>query len=103
MATTWRPHGDRMTFDSLIGVAGLATALWAVMPRHRRLDIRRRMTWVDATSLLVALLLVHYLQFYATFAQLGWTLSLPIAQYGFTPENSSYLVVLTSAAFIACS
>ena len=89
-----------MTFDSLVALVGLAAAIYALLPRHRRLDMWLRITGVEITVLVVAVILIHYLQFYAVFASCGLVLSLPLARFGLTPESTSYLVIAATALFV---
>jgi hypothetical protein len=48
----------------LIAVAGLLATIYAVLPRERRLELRLRLTILDAGTAAIVLLLVLYCEFY---------------------------------------
>ncbi len=89
-----------MTLDSLLAVAGLLLAAYAIMPRARQLDIQLRVGALDWFIAIVALLVVHYFQFHAYFEKAGLTLNLGYEQWGLTPEKISYIVLLVAALLI---
>ena len=89
-----------MTFDSLLALAGLVVAIYALLPEYRRLDLKLRMTRLDWAVAVSALALVHYLQFYEAMQSLGLTPSLGLRRWGVYPSNASYLVVAAASAFL---
>ena len=89
-----------MSLDSLLAIAGLLIAVYAILPRSRRLELRLRVTWMDWIVLVIALLSVHYLQFYSFFVSIGWHPQLGLAQSGLTPNNVSYLILFGAAVII---
>lgn len=86
-----------MTLDSLLTVFGLLLAVYAILPLTRRLDLSFRFTFADRLLAWGALLPLIYLQFYASFAALGWTPRLGWSKWGLTPERVSAIVVFLVA------
>lgn len=89
-----------MTIDSLFAVTGLVIAVYALMPKYRRLELFLRMRLPDWCVLVGCIALVLYLQYYEFFSSLGWAPSLGFHRIGITPQNASFLVVASSASFI---
>ena len=89
-----------MTLDSLLTVAGLLIAAYAILPVSGRMNIAFRMGVIGWAVAGGAFLLILYLQFYSTFRAMGLTPGLGLAKWGITPANASFLVVLCAAAFL---
>jgi hypothetical protein len=89
-----------MSLDSLLAVAGLLVAVFALLPRPRQLDIRLRLGPLDWTVICAAIALVHYLLFFPLFA--GWGLSprLNLVRWGLTPTDMAYVVLVGAAVFV---
>lgn len=83
-----------MNLDSLITVAGLFVAVYAIIPRVRRLEISLRFGKVGWAILLISVVSILYLQFYQTFRTLGLTPGLNLSRWSVTPSNASFLVIL---------
>ena len=89
-----------MTLDSLLTVATLLIAIYAVLPLAGRMNIAFRMGAIGWAVVGGAFLLILYLQFYPTFRAVGLTPGLGLAKWDITPGNASFLVVLCAAAFL---
>lgn len=89
-----------MNLDSLITVVSLLVAVYAVVPRVRKLEFRLKFGLFGWLVILVALGLILYLQFYQTFRTLGLTPSLNLARWKLTTANVSFLVLAFSASVI---
>jgi len=83
-----------VTLDSLITVLGLLVAVYAVIPRVRRLEFRLRFGAFGWVLVVVALTLVLYLQFYQSFRSLGLTPNLNLSRWHLNPENFSFIVLV---------
>lgn len=83
-----------MNLDSLITVAGLFVAVYAIVPRVRRLEISLRFGKFGWMILLVSVMSILYLQFYQTFRTLGLTPGLNLSRWSITASNASFLILL---------
>lgn len=83
-----------MNLDSLITVAGLFVAVYAIIPRVRRLEISLRFGKFGWAILLISVASILYLQFYQTFRSLDLTPSLNLSRWSITPSNASFLIIL---------
>ncbi len=90
-----------MTFDSIITIFALFIAIYAILPKYRRINIFLKFGILHWIVLILALLLVHYLQFYQTFVTLNLNLNWGLNKYNLTPQNVSYLIILFSSIFIS--
>ena len=85
-----------MTFDSLIAVVGLILAVYAIVPRSRQLSFRLRVTFIDWTIAVVALLLIHGLLLFSSHACVeriaSWT--------PFDANELAYLIMVLAAVII---
>lgn len=86
-----------MNLDSLITVAGLFLAVYAVIPRVRRLEISLRFGKLGWLILFASLFLILFLQFYDTFRILGIGPDIDFDQWGMTPNKASFIVFLISS------
>lgn len=89
-----------MNLGSLITVVSLLVAVYAVVPRVRKLEFRLKFGLFGWLVVLAALGLILYLQFYQTFRAIGFTPSLNLARWKLTTENVSFLVLAFSASVI---
>ncbi len=85
-----------MTFDSLIAVVGLILAVYAIVPRSRQLSFWLRVTYIDWTIAVVALLLIHGLLLFWTHAYIERIATL--TQYD--PNELAYLIMVLAVLII---
>ncbi|MAF15291.1 MAG: hypothetical protein CMG93_04860 [Marinomonas sp.] len=90
-----------MNLDSLITVAGLFVAVYAIIPRVRRLEISLRFGRLGWLILFVALASILYLQFYQTFRSLGLTPGYNLSRWSITTSNASFIILLMSLGLYA--
>ena len=83
-----------MNLDSLITVAGLFVAVYAIIPRVRRLEISLRFGRLGWLILFVALASILYLQFYQTFRSLGLTPGYNLSRWSITTSHASFIILL---------
>lgn len=83
-----------MNLDSLITFAGLFVAVYAIVPRIRRLEISLRFGKLGWTILFVSLASILYLQFYQTFRSLGLTPGFNLSRWSITTANASFIILL---------
>lgn len=83
-----------MNLDSLITVAGLFVAVYAIIPRVRRLEISLRFGKLGWAILCASLLSILYMQFYQTFRTLGLTPGLNLSRWSITTSNASFIILL---------
>lgn len=83
-----------MNLDSLITVAALVVAVYAIIPRVRRLEISLKFGKLGWLILCVALLSILYLQFYQTFRALDLTPGLNLSRWSITTSNASFIILL---------
>lgn len=86
-----------MNLDSLITVAGLFIAVYAIIPRVRRLEISLRFGRLGWLILFVALASILYLQFYQTFRSLGLTPGYNLSRWSITTSNASFIILLLTS------
>src|SRR3972149_3918147 len=86
--------------ELLITVTGLLVAIYAIIPRERRLDLRLRLGQVDWSAISIVFLLVLYLEFYDFFEAIALTPDRSVWPRGITPQNSTYLVILAGLVFL---
>lgn len=86
-----------MNLDSLITVISLLVAVYAVVPRVRKLEFRLKFGFFGWLLITTALGLILYLQFYQTFRVLGLTPELNLARWRLTTNNFSFLVLVSCA------
>ncbi|SBS35879.1 hypothetical protein MAQ5080_03297 [Marinomonas aquimarina] len=84
-----------MDLDSLITVAAIFVAVYAVIPRIRRLEISLRLGMFGWLFLFASIALIVFLQFYETFRALGVAPEWNLSRWALTPSKLSFLVCLT--------
>lgn len=84
----------------LYTIIGLLVAIYAIIPAESKLDLRVRFNWLDISILIVALLLVHYILFFPVLYNLGIVKPLGNWKWGFNPNNTSYLIILSATVFL---
>ena len=83
-----------MNLDSLITVAGLFVAVYAIIPRVRRLELSLRFGKFGWAILCVSFLTILYMQFYKTFIILGLTPGLNLSRWSINTSNASFITLL---------
>jgi hypothetical protein len=83
-----------LNLDSLITVAGLFVAVYAVIPRVRRLEISLRFGKLGWSILCISLLSILYMQFYQTFRTLGLTPGLNLSRWSISTSNASFIILV---------
>ena len=83
-----------MNLDSLITIAGLFIAVYAILPRARRLEISLKFGKFGWLTLLMSSMSILYLQFYQTFRILGLTPGLSLSTWSITTSNASFIIFL---------
>jgi len=89
-----------LNLDSLITVVSLLVAVYAIVPRVRKLEFRLKFGLLGWVVVLAALSLILYLQYYQTFRTLGLTPSLNLARWKLTTANMSFLVLACAGLII---
>src|SRR6185295_9971765 len=84
--------------DLLITVASLVVAIFAILPRERRLDLRLRFGSFDVVVGGIAVVLIVYLDLYSLFSAHGLVLKLPRWTLGSTPTQAIHLALLLMLA-----
>jgi len=90
-----------MTLDTLIAILALVAAVYAILPRSRRLDLRLRLRPLDWFLIGVALVGVHLLVFYPSLQYVGFLPEWPFQEQALSPKQSAYLLLLLLAVFLA--
>lgn len=83
-----------VNLDSLITVAGLFVAVYAIIPRVRRLEISLSFGKFAWMILFISVISILYLQFYQTFRSLGLTPGLNLSRWSITTSNASFIILL---------
>ena len=90
-----------MSLDSLLTIVGILIAVYAILPRVRKLELQLKFNIISFCILFLALIAIIYLQFYQTSRVIGITPSLNLARWKITPENASFLIIFfTTLIFI---
>lgn len=89
-----------MNLDSLITVAGLFVAVYAIIPRVRLLEISLRFGTTGWIILSISLSFILYLQFYKTFLVLGLTPGLNLSRWSINTSNASFLIMLVTVIIL---
>lgn len=92
-----------MTVDSLLTLTSLLVAIWALMPRARRLDLILKLRLTDWLFTSFVFICLNYLLFYKTFVLLGWTPGWKLSRWGITPQNASYLFLTAAFSLLILS
>jgi len=80
--------------DLLIAAIGLLVAVWAVLPRERRLDLELRFGLFDAALIATSVVAIGYLDLYSFFKAHHWTRGLPTWTVGLVPAQVEHLVLI---------
>ncbi len=84
----------------IITVIALLAAIYAVLPRERRLDLSLRIGKIDWLVIGLGIILVIFLEYHDFRVVRGWFLKIAYPA-GITPQNTMYLVLLFEALFIS--
>ncbi len=90
-----------MDFNILIAFFGLAVAVFAVMPKHKKLDLKLRLTRLDLGLLGTALLVLVYILYLPVLQELQLDFDLGHWLWGFNIEIFINTVLLVSAIYLA--
>lgn len=89
-----------MGAETLLTLLGLLIAAYAILSPERQLDLKLRLKSLDWLVAAVALILIHYIQFYPVLSSLGLALNIGPWRWGFDSEKASYLIFLVTVGFI---
>ncbi len=92
-----------MNIDSLLTLTSLLVAIWALLPRARRLDLILKFRLTDWLFTSFAFICLNYLLFYKTFVLLGWTPGWKLSRWGINPQNASYLFLVSAFSLLIIS
>ena len=86
--------------SGILTILGLAVAVYAIIPREKRLDLGLRISKFDWFIVCATFALIHYIIYFPVLKELGIALDLGYWQYGFNEKNTVYLIFLGLGAFI---
>jgi hypothetical protein len=86
--------------SGILTILGLAVAVYAIIPREKRLDIGLRISNTDWLIIGTTLVVVHYIIYFPVLKEIGFAFDLGYWRYGFNEENSIYLIFLGLGAFL---
>jgi len=90
-----------MDFNGLIAFLGLAVAVFAVTPKHKKLDLRLRLNKFDLLLFIGAFLSLAYFLYLPVLRELKLTLDLGPWLWGFNLEIFTNTVLLVSVLYLA--
>jgi len=85
--------------DLLITILTLLAAVYAVVPRERRLDLKLKIDFIDWIIILIGFFGVFYLAFYDFALARGWVFKRSWPE-GITPRNTTYLIMAGVTLFL---
>jgi len=83
-----------MGIESILALAALLVAIYAVIPRDRRLGLVLKVSPFDWCMIIISLIIVHYLYFFDLFRSFNLTPKLGLSRWGITPQKATYLVIV---------
>lgn len=86
--------------SGILTILGLVAAVFAIIPRERRLDLSIRISNLDWLIIAATLILVHYIIYFPVLKELGLAFELGNWRYGFNEENTIYLIFLGLGIFL---
>lgn len=86
--------------SGILTIIGLAVAVYAIIPREKRLDLDLRISKVDWFIVGATFVVVHYIIYFPVLKKLGFTFDLGYWCYGFNEKNTIYLIFLGLGAFL---
>ncbi len=60
-----------MDSSSILTMLGLIVAIYAIIPRESKLDLRVRISTADKIVVFISLIIVHYIMFYPILNNMG--------------------------------
>jgi len=89
-----------MDLNGLLTVIGLLVAVYAILPRERRLDLKLRFSRLDGIVTLVGLGVIHYQLFLPNLKQLGLGYTFGPYKYGLNNDSAIYLICLVLVIYL---
>lgn len=86
--------------SGIFTILGLAVAVYALIPREKRLDLGLRISTSDWLVIGSTLFVVHYIIYFPILEEIGLVFDLGPWRYGFNEKNTIYLIFLGLGAFI---
>ena len=83
-----------MSPSTLITLISLVLAVYALLPRDRKLELQLKWTMLDRSVILLVLALLHYLVFFSVFQALGLAPDLGPYRWGFNSELTAYTALM---------
>ena len=90
-----------MDFNGLVAFLGLTVAIFAVMPKHKKLDLRLRLNQFDLFLLTVAFLSLAYFMYLPVLQKLELAIDLGPWLWGFNLQIFTNTVLLVSVLYLA--
>jgi len=79
---------------AILTIIGLAIAIYAIIPRERRLDLSFRISLVDWMVVGLSFILIHYIIYFSVLNELGLAVNLGPWKWGFNEEKAIYFIFL---------
>mgnify|MGYP003963916655 CR=1 FL=1 len=79
---------------------GIMIAAIALLPTIRRQELMLKVRTIDWIVIIFTILLVHYAIFFSFFKFWGFSPGLNLHNYGITPSNLSYFIIICSGIFL---
>ena len=89
-----------MSPEILLTMLGIVLAIFAIVPRDRLLHWRLRITTGTVATILIAVLLLHYITYAPVFEGVGFFPNLGPYRWGFTPELTSYFIFVIALCIL---
>ena len=89
--------------SGLLTMLGLVVAAFAIIPKERLLDLRLRITMLDWVFITSSFILVHYIIYFPVLNEFGLVLNLGPWRWGFSEENTIYLIFLCLTVYLFIS
>ena len=86
--------------SGIITIIGLAVAIYAIIPRERRLDLSLRISKGDWIIILLGLVIVHYIIFFPILKELDLVFDIGSWRFGFNEKNTTYLIFLLLGLYV---
>lgn len=79
---------------------GLIVAIYAIIPRESKLDLRVRISTADKIVVFISLIIVHYIMFYPILNNMGLKVNFGPWLWGFDQKNTTYLIFLFLSLYL---
>ncbi|MBM7558170.1 hypothetical protein [Halanaerobacter jeridensis] len=89
-----------MSFDSILTMISIFIAVYSIIPKYKKLEIKLILRKADYLFIILAFLFIQYLLFYDVMIKLGLNLNLGLSKYNITPSNSSYIIVIIIFSYL---